>query len=96
LASGNDEQDSRSVSIFPNPTTGAFHIELNSDEDLSGLATITILNAVGIAVSKQVLSVSHSILEQQILLDTTLPAGIYFINVNINDALHSGKLFLQK
>jgi hypothetical protein len=71
-------------------------MELNLNEDPGSTATITVLNAMGSVVSRQILPVSNSVLEQQIQLDKTLPGGIYFVNVSTGDAMYSARLFLQK
>ena len=74
---GTSEKFKTAISLFPNPTTGKFWLNLGAvHSDVS----IQIMNALG-----QVVSTENYNEIQQINFDIDLPNGIYFLEVKSGD-----------
>jgi hypothetical protein len=77
------EEDSL-LSVYPNPTKGQLKLRLNTT--VAGSYKVRVSNTIG----KQVKLVDLSLLEQgeETTLDmTTLPAGVYFYSLLVNEKL---------
>jgi len=75
----NDEQADVAFSVYPNPAQSAIYI--NSDKELSGYRVINLLGEV-VFSNEQSLSIG-----QQATIDlSSFNAGMYFIEVNIDNA----------
>ncbi|MEX0812051.1 MAG: CUB domain-containing protein [Chitinophagales bacterium] len=81
-----------SLSIFPNPSTGSFYIEMESKE--SSEVQFRVLNTIGKTIySTQKIEIQgkHT---QRIALDQAA-AGLYFVEIILNTEKLSRKLFIQ-
>lgn len=79
------------ISIFPNPTTGKFIIEILGQ---NGCIRIKITNNVGVAIYNETVKNSTS---NQIILDLeNQSAGLYIVSVQTDTKLYKNKLIIQK
>lgn len=75
------------ISIYPNPSTGIFHIELKNIQN----ATITVVNVLGATVLEKKIVGSTETLDL-----SAAPAGVYFYQVaNQTGSITSGKLIVE-
>ena len=78
------ESSKRIFSIYPNPTTGEFTVELAKKEE----ATVEVINMAGqIVVSQKV--------EDSIVIDNVLPAGVYTVVVKSDGMIDTQKLVVK-
>ena len=86
-SSSTSEKFETAISLFPNPTTGAFWLDLNANySDVS----IRIINAVG----QVVLTENHNEI-QRIAFDIDLSKGIYFLEVKSGKQLSMMKFIKE-
>lgn len=75
------------ISIYPNPSTGIFHIELKSNVN----STLTISNVLGTTFLEKKISGSTETIDM-----SAAPSGVYFYQViNQNGSISSGKLIIE-
>jgi uncharacterized membrane protein len=74
-------------SIYPQPSNGAF--TLTSDRNLNG-CSVSILDAVG-----KIVYANNAIQGQMLNIDLNVEAGIYFITLNQNNTISTGKLVIE-
>ena len=78
------ESNKKIFSIYPNPTTGEFTVELVGKEE----ATVEVINMAGQIVAFQKIMGSATI-------NKTLPAGVYTVVVKSNGAVNTQKLVVK-
>lgn len=78
----NTQIDVKAVSVYPNPFTSEVQVGFNA----TGLGTtqVRILNIQGLVVGKQIADVSHGVNRIAIENLTTLPKGMYFVELTVN------------
>jgi len=79
----------KAVSIFPNPTDGIVNIKITGQGLDKG--TVSVANTIG----KHVYSAPINSAYQQVDL-TSLPAGLYFISVNLEGKMYREKVLINK
>ena len=84
-----DEIQSNSLSVYPNPAVNETFVTIES----AGLNTISVYDVQGRMVSK--LSVEALAGEQVRISTETLNAGVYFITVSSDSAVHTAKLVVK-
>lgn len=77
------------VSIYPNPTTGAFHIEIPQ----RGNYTIRVMNMLGSTVYEGKMTDEQ---KKSILLDSSLPSGNYTVHISGDGLRHVERITLTK
>jgi len=75
-----------SFSIYPNPASGNFTLELNSGFTATN---IQIFNTLGALVYEQAIS------QLSTNINLNAPAGIYFVKVSDSDKMHTQKLIIE-
>lgn len=83
------------ISVYPNPSDGAFKISLGYPDGLTHVATIDILDQVSKVVFTTHLESQNGTPDKQISV-TSLPSGFYWIRVSVNGKSYCSKLVLQK
>ena len=74
----------KSFSIYPNPNNGTFTLSANiPTEDRS--ATISIMDITGKVLLAKNIDVANGTIEEQLLLDGSLAAGLYFVKLSSAD-----------
>lgn len=84
------------LTAFPNPTDGLFtaYLQLNTEMDLD--AYLELRNLIGQVIFKRPAQLLKGKLSEEIQLDKIDPAGIYLLNVIIDDHLYSTQIIYQK
>jgi hypothetical protein len=82
-----DESSMMNWSIYPQPSNGAF--TLTSDRNLNG-CSVSILDAVG-----KIVYANNAIQGQMLNIDLNVEAGLYFITLNQNNTISTGKLVIE-
>jgi hypothetical protein len=81
----------KQVNIYPNPSTGILHVQLQSDLDLS-TSTIEIFDIVGKSVTYEVSSLSR---EHLLFNLAGLESGFYLVKINVDSQSIVKKVLLQ-
>ena len=88
------ENNASILSVFPNPTDGAFMLFLNSENENSE-AKIEVINALGQVVFSQNSTIRKGKLQQDIQL-SNVAEGMYLVKVIIGDHIYISQINLQK
>ncbi|HYV95451.1 MAG TPA: MopE-related protein [Chitinophagales bacterium] len=83
------------LSLYPNPTTGHFMVELKLGDQHSE-ATVQVMNIIGQKVYDQKFATANGMLLQEIVLDKAAQNGMYLVRVIANDQEYSVQLAYQK
>ena len=84
-----NENESSSLSIYPNPAVGETFVTLES----AGLNEVSVYDIQGRLVSKQIVVATEG--EQVRLSTETLNAGVYFVTVSNDSAVSTAKLVVK-
>jgi len=88
---GVDENElSRSISIYPNPSSGEFTMQVNTDKKI----TMHVYNILGKEIFKPLESAKSATIKQVIDLKN-FPAGIYLISVNDGKDMATKSIIIQ-
>ncbi|MEI7594124.1 MAG: trypsin-like peptidase domain-containing protein [Bacteroidota bacterium] len=83
---GIDENEINTINIYPNPTSGQFNIDLNSNKPF----TVCVFNSFGALVIEKLINGNGTIdLSNQ-------PNGIYYIRATSENAIYQSKVVLNK
>jgi methionine-rich copper-binding protein CopC len=88
--------DDTQLSVFPNPSDGKFSVQFSSDNIQDASATIQLFNVTGQMVFEENTLMTDGQLRKEISLSSSLPAGIYFLQVKVNDEVYTEKVVLEK
>jgi hypothetical protein len=80
--------------IYPNPSSGVFNLEFQSDDESETNATIEIRNELGQVVFQKNYSLNSGLLQEQIDLGS-LHTGVYYVSVKTGEYIESGKILIQ-
>ena len=80
------------LSIYPNPTTGIFTVEI---EDLQQNTTIELINGIGQTIHQSIIKDCSSRCMHQIDL-SDFSNGLYFVKIISNNHIEYRKLILNK
>ncbi|MCX6154822.1 MAG: T9SS type A sorting domain-containing protein [Candidatus Kapabacteria bacterium] len=87
----NDQQ----ISVYPNPSSGAFTININSTELMSSdKFNLKIIDVTGNSVYDELIAIDESMFSKQIKTD--LINGVYFMQILLNNRYYSTKLMIMK
>jgi hypothetical protein len=82
------------ISVFPNPTTGLFTIEVCLEEQPEETLMIRVVNAVGAEVYSKPSRLVSGCVKEIIELSGSLPTGIYILQLNVGGKSESIKVLL--
>ena len=87
-----------SLSIYPNPTTGTFTLDLQLDDEETSQAEVQIINLLGqtISIESGELKVENGKLVKEIQLNNDAAEGMYLVKVIINNKIFTSQINLQK
>lgn len=83
------------LSVFPNPASDHFNIELSLPTHVNGDARLEVTNRIGQVIYKGTVPVMEGKLSEEISAGT-ISNGIYHVGIKINDRYISGTLLIQK
>jgi hypothetical protein len=81
--------------LYPNPTSGTFMIDLQTNSDYSGEATIQILNAIGASVYTDRVAMYHGSIRQEAAFTSKWAAGMYDVRIIVGDKVYYGRIVYQ-
>lgn len=84
------------LSLYPNPTSGSFTIDLKIAEKSSNNCQVLVLNMVGRVVYQENIAVADGSIHQEIDLDNSIADGLYIVRLILNDKEYSGRIVYQK
>lgn len=92
------KEDSLLLKIYPNPNSGLFTLEINMAHlaEQSVQAMVEVLNAKGQMVYYKITSFDNGYVNEHIELDTSLPPGIYFLQVTIGEKMEKTRMLLAR
>lgn len=89
------ETEQAKLLVYPNPTNGAFVIELHDATKISAPVEIQLLNLLGQSVYQNQIQMSNGMLQQEVKFNATLSAGAYLVKVTVNDKVYVEELVYQ-
>ncbi|WP_439879960.1 PKD-like domain-containing protein [Pontibacter sp. MBLB2868] len=84
---------SDNIKVYPNPFLNEVNLSIEAEQD--GEVEIVFSNAVGRQIIKTTVQVEKGLNTEQILLDMTLPRGVYFITTRMGSVTNHFKLLKQ-
>lgn len=91
----NDGSLAALFSLYPNPTTGRFVVEVKADASANADGQIVVMNMLGQVIFATDAVMTDGILSQEIALSKSTAAGVYFVKVMLNDEVYERKLVIQ-
>lgn len=82
--------------VYPNPTNGAFVIELHDATKISTAVEIQMFNVLGQSVYLNRIQMSNGMLQQEVKFNATFAAGTYLVKVTVNDKVFVEELVYQQ
>ncbi len=89
------ENSESSLSIYPNPNSGSFTLEIPECESAAS-ALIEVKNSLGQVVYSKIPQIKNGRIRETIELDNALPLGIYFMDVTIGKTHYITKMILAE
>jgi hypothetical protein len=93
-----DFKDSLEVSIFPNPNSGLFTMELNMAQAPKNIheVKVEVINTIGQVIYSQLVSLNNNYMTHHVELGSNVIPGIYFLHIVMGDKVEKTKLMLVK
>lgn len=90
------ESMEESISVYPNPTSGSFTLDMNIGNSNSEVAYINVYNLVGDVVYTTTTSINNGVIQEFINMEAS--AGVYLVKVTTNgsDREYNTKVVLTK
>ena len=88
-------QQTAQVSVYPNPSTGIFKLQLNSVSDNVSTVQINVTNILGEIIYSSEEQISNNCLSKEIDLQNA-DNGAYFMKVSIGDKTYTSKTIISK
>ncbi|MCY7409501.1 MAG: T9SS type A sorting domain-containing protein, partial [Chitinophagales bacterium] len=88
--------DDAALSLYPNPTSGNFIIEMNFSSSLTSDADVELINSLGQIVYTQQTAITDGKLQSEVKLNNDFAAGNYFVRVIASDKVYNGIIIYQK
>lgn len=82
--------------VYPNPTNGAFVIELHDATKISTPVEIQLFNLLGQSVYVNRTQMSNGMLQQDVKFNETFSAGTYLVKVTVNDKVYVEQFVYQQ
>ena len=85
--------DNDFLTIYPNPASGSFTLELNDDQNADGTAEIELFNTVG----QSVLRLKDEMLDGHLdkVIDLKKLSGLHIVKVKVNGKTYDSKLMVN-
>ena len=93
---GDSTTSGYSMNLFPNPTDGRFTINLNLHQDVSGTATVIIINAIGQVAYHNEVGIADGLLTKEINLNDAEGTGLYVVRIIYGERIFTKQLILQR
>lgn len=77
----NNQSEALSLSLYPNPASDRFTIELQTERSSDSPVTIQVVNLLGKVVFEKTAAVENGFVNEEMNPGSNLPAGTYFIRV---------------
>ncbi|HEY0029736.1 MAG TPA: T9SS type A sorting domain-containing protein, partial [Bacteroidia bacterium] len=87
------KEDSVMVKIYPNPNKGIFTIEVNIP-DAEDLVKVELVNAMGQIVYRKIVPGTNGYINEHIELESSVPTGIYFLQLTIGNNVEKTRMML--
>ena len=87
------DDDSLLVKIFPNPNKGVFTLEVNMPEALDPVE-VELINSMGQIVYRKMISQASGYINEHIELESSVPTGIYFLQVTTGKTVEKTRMML--
>ncbi|MGQ0826926.1 MAG: SBBP repeat-containing protein [Bacteroidota bacterium] len=83
------------VKIYPNPNNGLFTLEINMS-DIAGEVKIELVNAMGQLIHQKSILTNNGYINEHMELESTVPLGIYFLQVTIGAKVEITRMMLTR
>ena len=88
---GNDVSDG--VSIYPNPSNGAFVLEYEGEQSGSGF--MQLVNSIGQTIYESNVEVADGLFSKEVKLDDKISQGIYIVRLFINGSVNDSRIIVK-
>ena len=89
----NPELGNEALSVYPNPSSGAFLLEFELEN--KSVCSARIINAQGVLIKEVFTQIEFSSGVHQVELNAQLPAGLYFLKVNLGSQEFTQKVIIE-
>jgi hypothetical protein len=84
------------LTVSPNPTTGLVNLDILTDQDKAVTAVISILDLKGIRLHTERTVLVNGSLHKTIQLPRKMTAGIYLVEIIVNNTSYTSRLVLKR
>jgi len=84
-----------SVQLFPNPSNGVFKISLKTDDVVTTISRIQIMNLFGQIVFDEKAPLMNGVVNETVRMSDNAAAGSYFVKMTVRDKVYLTKLELH-
>jgi len=85
-----------SLTLYPNPTTGIFVIDLTLANDDNEEVTIQLYNSIGQLMQEEKTTSTDGMVKQEIHLASEVPGGLYMVRIIAGEELYTKQLIVQE
>jgi hypothetical protein len=83
------------LSVYPNPASGSFNIELHLDEGFNGIARIELINMMGDVMIAEDADVFEGTLFHAFTMQDRMPDAIYIVKIIVADRVFYRRIICQ-
>jgi hypothetical protein len=84
------------LSVYPNPTTGVFVLELHTAENINTNAKIQLIDISGRTLQIESANVTAGFMKKKINLRPLLAKGVYLVKIIVADKVYNASLLYEK
>jgi hypothetical protein len=92
----NGELAALETKVYPNPSTGSFHVKMNVANGVNEKITMDVVNAMGQVVYSVKPVVQNGYINETVDLNSTLASGLYIVQTKIGDTSFNTKMLITK
>lgn len=97
MAIGSGEEDEPQVHTYPNPNTGYFTVEMQTEELPAGeMVSVEIINLAGQVVFSHQPNQVNGYVRQTVSMDASYPPGLYIIRIRAGEKSYSSKVLVSR
>jgi len=90
------EMESTSFAVYPNPTSGLFHVNLTLNETTYNNADVILFNMIGEVVYTSTFGINNNTINAQVNPETNLAEGLYIIKIVVGNTTFEKSIAVVK
>ncbi|MBL0095379.1 MAG: T9SS type A sorting domain-containing protein [Bacteroidetes bacterium] len=92
---GVESEENYTLSVYPNPSTGAFTLNYLSEDIIDANATIAIVDMMGRVVYSEAVEVIEGQIFKQVNMESQFAGGVYFVRLQVGENSLVSKLIIE-